>query len=494
MAGNHLVVDGSNIATEGRTAPSLAQLDDAVDAARSEYGYDRVNVIVDATFGHRIDAKERAAYENAVNTGAIITPPAGAIGRGDAFVLQIANKAGADVLSNDSFQEFHGQYQWLFDEGRLLGGKPVPGVGWVFVLRAPVRGPLSRKAVRAAKDSAKASGAAVVTEAVKDTGRSTGRRAGTKAATKKAAATRVVDEATDVATAAAQTAEIAAERAVGAAEVTAPRGSRPRRRRGGTAVEPINEPLHYARFVIDHPIGALVDGDVERFSSHGAYVTVGPAMAYVPLKSMGNPPPRKAREVMKLGETRQFVVERFDPERRGIDLALASVPSTRTDSGARAAKAVAKAAGRDRQTTAEEAHVSAAKKAAAKKSTAKRAPAKKATAAKKSTAKRSPAKKSTAARKSTTKRAPAKKAAAKKTTAKRAPAKKAAAKKTTAKRAPAKKTAAKKTTAKKTTAKRAPAKRAPAKRAPAKKTAAKKTTAKKTTAKRAPAKRAAKKK
>jgi hypothetical protein len=30
MANSQLVVDGSNIATEGRTAPSLAQLDEAV--------------------------------------------------------------------------------------------------------------------------------------------------------------------------------------------------------------------------------------------------------------------------------------------------------------------------------------------------------------------------------------------------------------------------------------------------------------------------------
>ena len=80
-------------------------------------------------------------------------PPAGAIGRGDAFVLQIADKADAMILSNDSFQEFHGEYEWLFDEGRLMGGKPVPHVGWVFVLRSPVRGPTSRRVLRGVKKS-----------------------------------------------------------------------------------------------------------------------------------------------------------------------------------------------------------------------------------------------------------------------------------------------------------------------------------------------------
>ena len=86
-------------------------------------------------------------------------PPAGVIGRGDAFLLQIADRADAVVLSNDSFQEFHGQYGWLFDQGRLVGGKPVPHVGWVFMERSPVRGPLSRKAIADAKKASKASAA-----------------------------------------------------------------------------------------------------------------------------------------------------------------------------------------------------------------------------------------------------------------------------------------------------------------------------------------------
>src|SRR3954453_13934358 len=159
MKTKHVVVDGSNIATEGRATPSLAQLDSAVRALLDEYPYEHTTVVVDATFGHRIDAKERKAFEEAVLQGEVITPPAGAIGRGDAFVLQIADRADADVFSNDSFQEFHGQYSWLFDEGRLVGGKPVPNVGWVFVLRAPVRGPTSRRSMRDARKSTRATAA-----------------------------------------------------------------------------------------------------------------------------------------------------------------------------------------------------------------------------------------------------------------------------------------------------------------------------------------------
>ena len=142
---HHVVVDGSNLATEGRSSPSLQQLNEAVLAYMAEDPSALITVVVDATFGHRIDPKETAEFDDAVSNNELVAPPAGAIGRGDAFVLSIAHKVNADILTNDSYQEFHAQYDWLFDEGRLIGGKPVPHIGWVFVKRLPVRGPLSRK-------------------------------------------------------------------------------------------------------------------------------------------------------------------------------------------------------------------------------------------------------------------------------------------------------------------------------------------------------------
>jgi hypothetical protein len=140
------VVDGSNLATEGRTLPSLKQLDEAVRAYAEEDPEGRITVVVDASFEHRIDESERDLVREAMLNGEIVSPPAGAIGRGDAFVLRIAERTGAVVLSNDSFQEFHGEHPWLFEEGRLIGGKPVPGVGWIFTPRLPVRGVKSRAA------------------------------------------------------------------------------------------------------------------------------------------------------------------------------------------------------------------------------------------------------------------------------------------------------------------------------------------------------------
>ncbi len=146
MSPSHVVVDGSNIATEGRSTPSLQQLDDAIRQFQAEFPDTEVIVVVDATFGHRIEPGERAIFDEAVAHGELVSPPAGAIGRGDAFVLRVAERVGAQVLSNDSFQEFHAEHPWLFEEGRLMGGKPVPGVGWIFTPRLPVRGPRSRAA------------------------------------------------------------------------------------------------------------------------------------------------------------------------------------------------------------------------------------------------------------------------------------------------------------------------------------------------------------
>ena len=91
----HVVVDGSNIATEGRAMPSLRQLNEAVMAYIEDNPDDLITVVVDATFGHRIDAREVPEFDAAVENNELVSPPAGAIGRGDAFVLTIANKAGA---------------------------------------------------------------------------------------------------------------------------------------------------------------------------------------------------------------------------------------------------------------------------------------------------------------------------------------------------------------------------------------------------------------
>ena len=376
-AATHVVVDGSNLATEGRSTPSLAQLDEAVREFMHEYPDAKVTVVVDGTFGYRIDESERRAFEEAEEAGEIVSPPAGAIGRGDAFVLRIADKVGALVLSNDSFQEFHGEHEWLFEKGRLIGGKPVPGVGWIFTPRAPVRGPRSRQAVRTAKREA----------AVPD-----------PPPPKKAPAKPRREKAVEKAI------QVAVEEAVEPDS----KGKRRRRRSSASPTEPVNEPLAFITFVAEHPPGTEVEGEVESFSSHGAFITVGLARCYLPLAAISDPPPRSARSVLSKGERRKFVVRAFDAPRRGIELGLvaeepvadlrdAPTPPTKRIRATKSTKEPAKKTAAKRATVKKAAATTkkaAAKKAAAKKAAAKAPPAKK--AAKKKTAAKKTAKKKAA--------------------------------------------------------------------------------------------------
>ncbi|HEX3424604.1 MAG TPA: S1 RNA-binding domain-containing protein, partial [Acidimicrobiales bacterium] len=298
MAARHVVVDGSNLATEGRSMPSLAQLDQAVREFLMENPDDMVIVVVDASFGHRIDPSELKVFEEAEAAGELVSPPAGAIGRGDAFLLRIADKTGATVLSNDSFQEFHGDYEWLFDRGRLIGGKPVPSVGWIFTPRTPVRGPRSREAVKEAKRKTKGEPDSAVPGLD---------LAAERAKTTKGKGRKNVERAI----------------AVALEEVVAPK-EKLRRPRKGTAppAEPVNDPLTFIRFIAAHPLGGEVTATVESFASHGAFVECEGARCYVPLSAMGEPPPKSAREVFSKGEQVTFVVQALDPQRRGIELAL----------------------------------------------------------------------------------------------------------------------------------------------------------------------------
>ena len=460
------MVDGSNLATEGRTLPSLKQLDEAVHAYAAEDPGSSIIVVVDATFEHRVSDAERDEVREAMLNGEIVSPPAGAIGRGDAFVLRIAERTNAIVLSNDSFQEFHGEHPWLFDDGRLIGGKPVPGVGWIFTPRLPIRGPKSRAATAEAKakkdpDSAPAKAAELARAAKKAA------KKGSKA--KRSAPAQVdtswpitptapppgrakvdpvfssaLDEAVEEAlhppkpekskgTAKKHAAvkKVAPQRGARAkkeegrrAEAKgsqpksaerSPQQAQPRRKQSGPPPA-VNEPLAFINFVAAFTVGSTIEGEVVSFTSHGAMVDVslpggGVLHCYIPLTAMGTPPPTKARQVLKKGELQPFVLAGLDPPRRVAELAL---PSSGVESKRPAKK---KATGPT--------EAAPAKKAPAKKAPAKKAPAKKAAAA---PAKVTPAKK--AAKKSaspSTKAAkkaasPAKKAAK----AKRAPAKKAA--------------------------------------------------------------------
>lgn len=328
-----VVVDGSNFATEGRVTPSLAQLDQAVRAFLEEHPNAEMIVVADASFEHRVAPNERAHFKSAELAGEIVTPPAGAIGRGDAFILKIADRIKGVVLSNDSFQEFHDEYPWLFDEGRLIGGKPVKGVGWVFTPRLPVRNTKTSRPVKklsvTLSDGAKPSIGTTLTP-VKAT---KAKKVPVKVAKVpiKAKKTLKVDSAEKKTVKAVKRSPVKVakappkpKKAVKSLPVLESPPPAVALRRGR---HPVNPEADFALFRSAHRIGSRVEGEVTAFTSHGAVIKVALKSGqliecYAPTTSLGDPAPARARDVLKRGDRRTFRLVAVDAERRIAELAL----------------------------------------------------------------------------------------------------------------------------------------------------------------------------
>ena len=332
-----VVVDGSNFATEGRVTPSLAQLDEAVRAFADEHPNAEMIVVADASFEYRVAPNERAHFKGAELAGEIVTPPAGAIGRGDAFILKIADRIKGVVLSNDSFQEFHDEYPWLFDEGRLIGGKPVKGVGWVFTPRLPVRNTKTSRPVKklsvTLSDGAKPSIGTTLTP-VKST---KAKKVPAKVPTKVAKVPRKAKKSLKVVEAEKKPAKVTKKSLVKVAKappkpkkvtksIEAPASPAPAvaLRRGR---HPVNPDADFVLFRASHRIGSRVEGEVTAFTSHGAVIKValknGQSIeCYAPTTSLGTPAPARARDVLKRGDRRTFRLVTVDAERRIAELAL----------------------------------------------------------------------------------------------------------------------------------------------------------------------------
>jgi hypothetical protein len=332
-----VVVDGSNFATEGRVTPSLAQLDEAVRAFMEEHPNAEVIVVADASFEHRVATNERAHFKGAELAGEIVTPPAGAIGRGDAFILKIADRIKGVVLSNDSFQEFHDEYPWLFDEGRLIGGKPVKGVGWVFTPRLPVRNTKTSRPVKklsvTLSDGAKPSIGTTLTP-VKP---AKAKKAPAKVPAKVAKVPRKAKKSLKVVEAEKKTVKAVKKSLVKVAKAP------PKPKKATKSLEapvspppavalrrgrhPVNPETDFALFRSAHRIGSRVEGEVTAFTSHGAVIKVtlknGQSIeCYAPTTSLGDPAPARARDVLKRGDRRNFRLVTVDAERRIAELAL----------------------------------------------------------------------------------------------------------------------------------------------------------------------------
>lgn len=335
--------------------PSLAQLHEAVMALMDEFKNAKVSVVVDATFGHRIAKKESAEFEKAIANNELVAPPAGAIGRGDAFVLAIADKVDASILSNDSYQEFHGKYKWLFDEGRLIGGKPVPLVGWVFVERLPVRGATSRRSVKTGKVVKKES----------------------------------------------PTASSQASKPMPVPKAPPP----------SVKAKMANELMPYLQFVEKHPVGSKVKAVVESYAANGITTLIGGISGYVPLRNMANPQPRSARDIFAIGDAVTLTVVGYTPARRSVDLAVPGVVDVAVKPSSK--PSVVKKAAPEKKAVPAKKSAPLKKSAPSKKVIAAKVPAKKVVIAK------AAVKKNVAVKKVAPAKAPAKKAVAKKAPAKK---------------------------------------------------------------------------
>ena len=160
-----------------------------------------------------------------------------------------------------------------------MGGKPVPLVGWVFIDRLPVR-PSAAKSVKKAS-----------------------REANRPMPIPRTPPPNIKLAAKTKATAPSATAAPAASA----------------RTKPTTAV---NDLTPFLEFVEKYKIGSKVKGVVETYSAHGVYVRIGNVLGYLPLRLMSNPPPRSAREFVKIGQQVSLVVSSFTASRRSIDVGI----------------------------------------------------------------------------------------------------------------------------------------------------------------------------
>ena len=193
----------------------------------------------------------------------------------------------------------------------------MPHIGWVFVNRLPVTGPTSRKSVSEAKRGR--------TPKIK-CGKPRGQPADADSRGTAARRDPAEGRAGRDCQAGRGRCETCSRHGQARRHAQVVRGSEDRT---DTEEHRNNDLLAFLTFVEHHTPGSSVNAIVENYSSHGAYVRIGDVKGYVPLSLMSDPPPRSAREFMKIGESITLVVESFAPTRRSIDLAIPTMTTVK---------------------------------------------------------------------------------------------------------------------------------------------------------------------
>ena len=124
-----VVVDASNVAHHVKNENGQPKMDNIHAAVRAlEESEDEFVIIADASLRHEIDDKDR--FLKLLESDNVEEVPAG--NDADHFILDIATRERAKILSNDKFRDYAAEFRnissmripFIIDNGRLTFGKP----------------------------------------------------------------------------------------------------------------------------------------------------------------------------------------------------------------------------------------------------------------------------------------------------------------------------------------------------------------------------------
>ena len=124
-----VVVDASNVAHHKKNENGQPQMSNILAAVKAlEESEDEFVIIADASLRHDIDDKEK--FLKLLESENVEEVPAG--NDADHFILDIATRERAKILSNDKFRDYAAEFRnissmripFIIDNGRLTFGKP----------------------------------------------------------------------------------------------------------------------------------------------------------------------------------------------------------------------------------------------------------------------------------------------------------------------------------------------------------------------------------
>ncbi len=112
MASNVILVDGANVAWAEQTKDDKPKVSNIVAMRQTleKEGYDPI-IIIDASLRHDIDDPNQ--LEALIDNQHVRQSPAGA--EADFFVLETAQQQNARVVSNDTFEKYRDNYDWIWE-------------------------------------------------------------------------------------------------------------------------------------------------------------------------------------------------------------------------------------------------------------------------------------------------------------------------------------------------------------------------------------------